>query len=285
MRTAAYVKLTKPRIIVLLLVTTVPAMVLAARALPSLWLVVATLAGGTLAAGGANAINQYVDRDIDRVMLRTRRRPLPAHALEPWKALAFGVALGAVAFVLLTLTVNLLAAVLSIAAMAFYVFVYTMWLKRRSAQNIVIGGVAGAVPVLVGWAAVTGGLGWAAGVMFAIVFAWTPAHFWALSLRYRDDYAAANVPMLPVVAGEERTRRQILRYAVATVAVSVALAPVAHLGWVYAVSALGLGAWFVASAERLRRRPTPAAAMAVFHVSIVYLALLFGAIALDALVH
>ncbi|HCP62027.1 MAG TPA: protoheme IX farnesyltransferase [Actinobacteria bacterium] len=281
---SAYVRLTKPRIIELLLVTTVPAMVLADRGIPSLWLMLATLAGGTLAAGGANAINQYLDRDIDQIMSRTRGRPLPAHAIEPRRALAFGIALGLVSFGFLTLTVNLLSAVLSLAALAFYVFVYTMWLKRRSTQNIVIGGAAGAVPALVGWAAVTGRVGWPAVVLFAIVFVWTPPHFWALALRYQGDYAAAGIPMLPVVAGRETTVRQILWYSIALVATSLVLIPVGHVGWFYAVAAIGLGAEFVRRAVRLRSNATTALAMSLFGYSIVYLAALFLAVAVDTVV-
>jgi len=281
---SAYVRLTKPRIIELLLVTTVPAMVLADRGIPSLWLMLATLAGGILAAGGANAINQYLDRDIDQIMSRTRGRPLPAHAIEPRRALAFGIALGLVSFGFLTLTVNLLSAVLSLAALAFYVFVYTMWLKRRSTQNIVIGGAAGAVPALVGWAAVTGRVGWPAVVLFAIVFVWTPPHFWALALRYQGDYAAAGIPMLPVVAGREATVRQILWYSIALVATSLVLIPVGHVGWFYAVAAIGLGAEFVRRAVRLRSNATTALAMSLFGYSIVYLAALFLAVAVDTVV-
>jgi len=280
----AYVRLTKPRIVVLLLITTVPAMVLADRGVPSPWLILATLFGGTLSAGGANAINQYLERDIDEIMLRTRRRPLPSRRIEPRSALLFGLALGVAGFAFLWATVNLLSAALATAAMAFYVLVYTVWLKRRSPQNIVIGGAAGAVPALVGWTAVTGRIGWPAVVLFLIVFVWTPPHFWALSLRYRRDYAAAGVPMLPVVAGEEETRRQIAWYSVGLVGISLTLVPVAHMGFVYLVAALVLGARFVSGALRLRRRPTPAAAMALFRFSLVYLAVLFAAVAVDTLV-
>ena len=280
----AYVRLTKPRIVVLLLITTVPAMVLADRGVPSPWLILATLFGGTLSAGGANAINQYLERDIDEIMLRTRRRPLPSRRIEPRSALLFGLALGVAGFAFLWATVNLLSAALATAAMAFYVLVYTVWLKRRSPQNIVIGGAAGAVPALVGWTAVTGRIGWPAVVLFLIVFVWTPPHFWALSLRYRRDYAAAGVPMLPVVAGEEETRRQIAWYSVGLVGISLTLVPVAHMGFVYLVAALVLGARFVSGALRLRRRPTPAAAMALFRFSLVYLAVLFAAVAVDSLV-
>jgi protoheme IX farnesyltransferase len=281
---SAYLKLTKPRIILLLLVTTVPAMVLAAEGIPSLALIAATLAGGTVAAAGANAINQYLDRDIDEIMSRTRGRPLPTHVIEPRRALGFGLLLGAASFAFLALTVNLLAALLALVALAFYVLVYTLWLKRRSPQNIVIGGAAGAVPVLVGWAAVTGQVEWPAVVLFAIVFMWTPPHFWALSLRYQGDYAAAGVPMLPVVAGPDRTVRTILVYAVLLVATSLVLVPVGGAGPLYAVSALLLGGLFVARAEMLRRHPSGVTAIALFRFSIAYLALLFLAVAVDAVV-
>jgi len=281
---SAYVALTKPRIVLLLLVTTVPAMILAARGLPSVALIAATLFGGTLSAGGANAINQYVDRDIDRIMLRTRRRPLPSRRIAPPRALAFGLALGAAGFVFLWLFTNLLAAALATAAMAFYVFVYTIWLKRRSPQNIVIGGAAGAAPALVGWAAATGRVGWPAVVLFAIVFVWTPPHFWALSLRYRADYEEAGVPMLPVVAGEAVTVRQILVYSVVLVATSLLLIPIGHVGLLYAVAAVILGAWFVLGALRLRSQPTTPRAVALFHLSIAYLALLFAAVGVDVLI-
>src|SRR3954451_24265057 len=211
-RLAAYVALTKPRIIELLLITTLPTMIVAQRGLPSGWLMLATLVGGSLAAGGANAINMYVDRDIDRLMGRTRNRPLVTGVVTPVEALVFAIALEVAAFVELWLIVNPLSAVLAVSATLFYVFVYTLWLKRSTANNIVIGGAAGAVPVLVGWAAVTGSLGLAPWVLFAIIFAWTPPHFWALAIRYRDDYARAEVPMLPVVETLPRTARKILLY-------------------------------------------------------------------------
>ena len=277
-----YVQLTKPRIIVLLLITTVPAMMLAERGIPSPWLVLATLFGGTLAAGAANTINMYVDRDIDAVMRRTRSRPLPAHRVEPARALAFGVVLAAVSLAFMIAAVNLAAALLAQAAILFYVFVYTIGLKRSTPQNIVIGGAAGAVPVLVGWAAVTGGVGWPAVILFAIVFFWTPPHFWALALRHAEDYAAAGVPMLPVVAGPERTRRQIAGYTVITIATSLALVPVAPMGMIYLAAAIGLGAWFLAYVATLWRAGTVAASLVVFRASILYLALLFLAVAVDA---
>jgi protoheme IX farnesyltransferase len=281
----AYVALTKPRIIELLLVTTVPTMVLAAGGMPSLPLMVAVVVGGTLAAGGANAINMFVDRDIDDVMRRTRHRPLPRHAVGPRGALAFGIALSAVAFVWLWLTVNLLSAVLALSATAFYVFVYTLWLKRSTPQNIVIGGAAGCVPVLVAWAAVTGEVGVPALVLFAIVFYWTPPHFWALALRYRSDYAAARVPMLPVVRGEAETARQIVLYTIALVAVSLLLLPAAKMGWIYLVAAVVLGALYLWRALRLHADAgSGRGAIGLFRYSISYLTLLFAAVAADALV-
>ncbi len=282
-RVTAYYRLTKPEIIFLLLITTVPAMVLAARGLPPAWLILATLVGGALSAGSANAINMYLDRDIDQVMKRTRRRPLPAHAVSPDQALRFGFALGALSFFFLAITVNVLAAELALAAIAFYVFVYTMWLKRSTPQNIVIGGAAGAVPALVGWAAVTGSLAAPAWVLFAIVFVWTPPHFWALAMRYQGDYAAAGIPMLPVVRGEDETRRQIFLYSLVLFATSLVLAPVAAMGPVYLATALALGGTFVYRALRLWRDPDPARAWGLFKFSIWYLAALFGAVAIDAL--
>jgi heme o synthase len=279
-----YIALTKPRIIELLLVTTVPTMVLAQRGIPSVWLMVATVVGGTLAAGGANVINQYIDRDIDDVMRRTRHRPLPAQAVTPPRALAFGIGLSIFSFAWLTLTVNLLAALLAASAIAFYVFVYTLWLKRSSPQNIVIGGAAGCVPVLVGWAAVTGTVDVPALVLFAIVFYWTPPHFWALALRFKGDYAAAGVPMLPVVRGEAETARQIVLYSVLLVAVSLLLFPAAGMGIIYLASAIGLGLAFVWYAVRLvRDGENGRAAIRLFRFSISYLTLLFMAVAADAL--
>jgi len=283
------VALTKPRIVELLLVTTLPTMVVAERGVPPVGLMAATLAGGALAAGGANAINMFVDRDIDRLMHRTRNRPLVTGAVTPRSALTFAVSLEVLAFVELWLLVNLLSAVLAVSATAFYVFVYTLWLKRRSTQNIVIGGAAGAVPVLVGWAAVTGTLSWPPVVLFAIIFIWTPPHFWALAVRYRDDYRAANVPMLPVVASMLRTTREILVYTVLLVAVSLLFAAVAHMGPIYTVTAAVLGAVFVGMAGRLWTRArgdraTGRDAMRLFGYSITYLTLLFVVMAVDVLV-
>ena len=285
----AYVALTKPRIIELLLVTTLPTMVVAQRGLPPVWLMAATLVGGALAAGGANAINMYVDRDIDRLMKRTKNRPLVTGAVTPAAALVFALALEVAAFVELWLAVNLLSAVLAISATLFYVFVYTLWLKRRSSQNIVIGGAAGAVPVLVGWAAVTNSLAWAPVVMFAIIFIWTPPHFWSLAVRYKEDYAAADVPMLPVVASMKRTTTEIVYYTVALVAVSFLLGPVAHLGWVYMITAAVLGAGFLYFVTRLwglaqNSEVGGRDAMRVFGFSITYLTVLFVAMAADVLI-
>jgi heme o synthase len=283
-RVRGYVTLTKPRIIELLLVTTVPTMVVAKQGLPSAWLVLATVAGGALAAGGANAINMYVDRDIDRVMRRTRDRPLVTGTVSPGGALTFAVGLELAALALLWWAVNPLSAVLALSATLFYVFVYTLWLKRTSTQNIVIGGAAGAVPVLVGWAAVTGSLALAPLLLFAVIFLWTPPHFWSLAVRYRDDYVAAEVPMLPAVVSLDRTARQILAYAVLLWATSIVLGPVAHLGALYALTASVLGAVFVAYALRLLRTPTAGVAMRVFGYSITYLTLLFLAMGVDVLV-
>ena len=283
-KVGAYVALTKPRIIELLLITTVPTMVLAERGWPSTWLVIATLIGGTLAAGGANAINMYVDRDIDRLMERTKNRPLVTGAVEPRNALVFGVVLEILAFAVLWATSNLLAAMLALAATAFYVGVYTLWLKRTSRQNIVIGGAAGAVPVLVGWAAVRNDITWAPIVLFAAMFFWTPPHFWALAIRYADDYRAANVPMLPAVVPFENAIRQMIGHTVALVACTMLLIPVADLGAIYSVSAIVLGVVFIAATIWLGRNPNPTASMRVFGYSITYVTLLFGAMTLDVLV-
>ncbi|MCU1463314.1 MAG: Protoheme farnesyltransferase [Acidimicrobiales bacterium] len=283
-RVAAFVALTKPRIIELLLVTTVPTMIVARRGWPATWLVVATVVGGTLAAGGANAINMVIDRDIDAVMHRTRNRPLVTGEIEPGEALIFAIALEAIAFVELAVMANLLSAVLAVSATLFYVFVYTLWLKRRSVENIVIGGAAGAVPVLVGWSAVTGRLDWAPVVLFAIIFYWTPPHFWALAVKYRDDYSAAGVPMLPSVASLAVTARRILLYTLLLWSVSLLFVPVGHMGIVYLVAAVVLGGVFTAMAVHLVRDTTTVVAMRLFSWSITYVALLFGAMAIDQLV-
>jgi protoheme IX farnesyltransferase len=294
-RIRAYVALTKPRIIELLLVTTVPAMVLATRWVPGIdwgdwgWKVAWTLIGGTLAAGSANAINCYLDRDIDSLMTRTRRRPLPAHQVEPENAVVFGLLLGVISFVLMAWTINLLAAFLTLLAIAFYVVVYTMLLKRSTPQNIVIGGAAGALPPVIGWAAVTGDIGIPALVLFALVFYWTPPHFWALSLRIRKDYAAAGVPMLPVVRGIPETTRQIALYTLLMVAISLLLWPVARMGLIYLGAAVGLGAVFIWQAYGLWRRgaseeASTQGAIRLYRYSISYLSLLFVAVAIDALI-
>jgi protoheme IX farnesyltransferase len=284
----ALVALTKPRIIELLLVTTLPTMVLAQRGLPSLRLVLVTLIGGTLAAGSANTINCYIDRDIDAVMKRTSRRPLVNNqgAVKPTEALIWGIALGASATLLLGLEANWLAASLADAAIGFYVFVYTLLLKRRSPSNIVIGGAAGCFPVLVAWAAVKGTVAVPAIVLFAVIFLWTPPHFWALAMKFKDDYARANVPMLPVVASPAAVTRKIVLYSYAMVAATLALAP--YAGWLYAIAAVGLGAWFLLEAHRLDAqvradgtdKPFP---MRLFHLSIGYLTLLFVVVAIAAL--
>jgi protoheme IX farnesyltransferase len=280
-RVAAYVALTKPRIIELLLITTLPSMVLAAGRWPGLWLVVATLIGGTLSAGGANALNMYYDRDIDQLMRRTRSRPLARHEVSPRNALIFGVALGVVGFGWLWLFTTVLAAGIATAALLFYVFVYTKGLKRSSVQNIVIGGAAGAAPALVGWAAVTGTVSLPAWVLFLIVFYWTPPHFWALAVRYKDDYAAAGVPMLPVVAGVEATTRRMLLYTGLMVGVSLLLVPLGGMSWIYLGAALVLGAWFVWDTWRVVVHPDQA--MRLFTTSTVYLSALFASVMLDVL--
>ena len=281
---AAYFALTKPRIIELLLVTTFPAMVVAADGLPNLWLVLATLFGGGLAAGGANAINCYLDRDIDAIMNRTQKRPIPAGLIAPERALAFGVGLGVVSFVFLTLSVNLLTALLATSAILFYVFIYTVWLKRSSVENIVIGGAAGAVPPLCGWAAVTGSLDAAPLIMFAIIFLWTPPHFWALAIGYTSDYAKAGVPMLPVTQGHEEARRRSFVYAIVTVGASLALCAIDAVGLVYLFVASLTGAAFLWFAWRQLRLATLQSALSLFRYSTTYLALLFAAMAGDRLI-
>ena len=283
----AYVALTKPRIIELLLVTTVPAMVLAARGLPSLTTLVATLIGGTLAAAGANSMNSVYDRDIDSIMKRTSTRPMVTGEISPAAGWAFGSALSALSVLWLAWTTNLLAAGLAGLAVFLYVVGYTMILKRRTSQNIVWGGAAGCFPVLIGWAAVTGHLSWTPWILFLVIFLWTPPHYWPLSLRFRDDYHSAGVPMLPVVADTRKVANQILWYAIATVLASLALVPIAPMGWIYAIGSLLLGLVFVWESVLLRRRtlrdedPKP---MRLFHWSITYLALLFLLVALDPLI-
>ena len=283
-RIGGYVALTKPRIIELLLVSTVPTMVVAERGLPSIWLMVATVVGGTLSAGGANAINMYVDRDIDAVMDRTKGRPLVTGLVTPRAALTFAIGIEVISFGFLWAFVNLLSAVLAVSACLFYVFVYTLWLKRTSERNIVIGGAAGAAPVLIGWSAVTNNLSWAPVVLFAVMFYWTPPHFWALAIKYKDDYARADVPMLPSVAAYETVTRRIIAYTVAVVALTLVFGAVAELEWIYFGSAVVLGAGFLALAVKVHRTESPAVAMRLFTYSITYITLLFGAMAVDVLV-
>ncbi len=280
----AYVRLTKPRVIELLLVTSVPPMMLAAGGFPAGRLLAAVLIGGALAAGGANTINCWVERDSDQLMKRTHDRPLPAGEVVPSHALTFGIVLNVVAFAYLALAANLLAASLTITATLFYVFVYTIWLKPRTQQNIVIGGAAGAVPVLVGWAAVRGDVGAPAWILFAVVFFWTPAHFWALAFKYRDDYARAGIPMLPVLRSPAETGRQITAYAVMTAAVTLTLGVVTHVSLFYVVVAAVLGLAFVVQAVQLARDVSPTAAIRFFGYSNVYLLLVFAAVAVDALI-
>jgi protoheme IX farnesyltransferase len=282
-RLKGYVALTKPRIIELLLVTTVPTMVVAERGMPPLWLIAMTVLGGTLAAGGANAINMVVDRDIDKVMDRTKGRPLVTGVMTPRAALTFAIALEVIAFVLLWTTVNLLSAVLAVAACLFYVFVYTLWLKRTSTNNIVIGGAAGAVPVLIGWSSVTDRLDWAPVVLFAVIFIWTPPHFWALAIRYREDYAKADVPMLPAVVSVRTTATRIFAYTLLLWALTLLFSPVAGMGPLYLGTAVVLGGLFTVMSWRLIHDATSARAMRLFSYSITYITLLFGAMALDQL--
>lgn len=287
-RTSSFIALTKPRIIELLLVSTVPTMILAERGMPSIWLIVATVVGGTFAAGGANAINMYVDRDIDGEMERTKNRPLVTGEVQPTEALVFAVGLEIVAFVWLWSFVNFLSAALAVAACLFYVFVYTIWLKRTSKQNIVIGGAAGAMPALIGWSSVTNDVELPAVILFLIIFFWTPPHFWALAIRYADDYALASVPMMPVVAGQKATARQILVYSVFVWACSLWLWPAADMGWIYLIAAIGIGAMFTGGAVQMVREADPARleklAIRYFSFSITHLTVLFGAIAIDQLV-
>ncbi len=286
---AAYVGLTKPRVIELLLLTTVPVMFFAAQGVPPLGLVAATVVGGSLSAGSASVFNCVYDRDIDEQMRRTRRRALPRHLVSPRAALIFGFVLAALSTVVLLLWVNPLSAVLSLTANAFYVFGYTMLLKRRTTQNIVWGGLAGCFPALIGWTAVTGELSWIPVVLFAVVFFWTPPHTWALALRYREDYANVDVPMLPVVAPAREVGRQVVIYSWVMVAVSLTLWPVAGTGVVYPVAAAVLGAGFLLEAHRLWGRArdtedlTRIQPMRLFHASNLYLSLLFVAVALDPL--
>jgi len=278
-----YIALTKPRIIELLLITTVPTMVVAAAGWPDWWLIAVTLLGGSLAAGGANAINMYIDRDIDKLMKRTQTRPLVTGLIKPKNALVFAVLLEIVAFAVLWLGANLLSALLALGATAFYVFVYSLWLKRTSKQNIVIGGAAGAVPTLVGWAAVTNSVGWPAIWLFVIIFLWTPPHFWALAIRHADEYRAANVPMLPTVVAIDKTVRTMVAYTVVLTLTTLVLIPVANLGLIYGLTAATAGLGFIIGTAMLSRRPTEAWSMRVFSFSITYVTVLFGAMMLDVL--
>jgi protoheme IX farnesyltransferase len=280
----AYLNLTKPRIIVLLLITTLGGMVIAARSLPSLDLIFWTLLGGALAAGGANAINCYLDRDIDQLMHRTRRRSLPAGRVSPRNALIYGIVLGTLSFAILATFANLLAAALAQVGLLFYVLIYTGYLKRSTPQNIVIGGAAGAMPPLVGWAAVTGQVDLLGLCLFALIFFWTPPHFWALSLLTSEDYARANVPMLPLVLGEAETRRQVLLYSVLLVALTLLIFTSGELGWLYLAAAATLGAVLLVYAVRLLRAGTARRARQMFMFSNLYLALIFTAMAVDRIV-
>jgi len=282
----AYVALTKPRVIELLLVVTAPTMILAQNGIPSLWLVLATLIGGALSAGSAGAFNCYIDRDIDRVMKRTKNRPLVTGELTDRQALIFAWALGVGSIVWLWVFTNWLAALLSLAAILLYVVLYTMVLKRRTAQNIVWGGVAGCMPVLIGWAAVTGDLSWPPFILFAVIFLWTPPHYWPLSMKYRDDYRAAGVPMLAVVRGRTQVGLQVILYAWATVACSLLLIPIAGMGLLYSAVALVTGGWFIYETHRLYNlaiRHEHISPMRVFHGSIMYLTLVFVAVGIDPL--
>lgn len=284
----AYVALTKPRVIELLLVTTVPAMILAEKGLPSIWLVLSVLLGGTLSAGSANAFNCYIDADIDKIMGRTQNRPLVTGELTKREALTFAYVLAFISSILLYVTAGLLAALLSLAAILFYVFVYTLLLKRKTPQNIVWGGAAGAAPVLIGWAAVTGELSAAAWILFLIIFLWTPPHYWPLSMKYRDDYQAAGVPMLPVVRKPKVVGAQILLYSWAMVTSSLLLIPAAQMGLIYSLTALGFGVWFTVEATILYRQSQTGevkSPMRLFHGSISYLTVLFLAVAVDPLVY
>jgi protoheme IX farnesyltransferase len=283
-KVGGYVALTKPRIIELLLITTVPTMFVAQQGVPPVWLMVATVLGGALAAGGANAINMVIDQDIDKLMKRTSGRPLVTGVMTGRNALIFALTLEALAFVWLWAFANLLSAVLAISATLFYVFVYSLWLKRTSTHNIVIGGAAGSVPVLVGWAAVANSLSWAPIVLFLVIFYWTPPHFWALAIKYRDDYSAASVPMLPSVRSLEVTANRIIRYTIIQVALTVVFAPVAGMGLLYLMSAIVLGVVFTAYTFVVRKELTERSAMRLFSFSITYITLLFGAITLDVVI-
>jgi protoheme IX farnesyltransferase len=284
----AYLALTKPRIIELLLVTTAPVMILAQQGIPDLWLMLATLVGGALSAGSAGAFNCYIDRDIDRVMKRTSKRPLVTGELSDREALVFSWAIGAASILWLGLLVNWLSAILSLAALLFYVVLYTLVLKRRTSQNIIWGGIAGCFPVLIGWSAVTNSLSWTPFILFVVIFLWTPPHYWPLSMKYRTDYAAAQVPMLAVVRGRTQVGLQVILYAWATVACSLLLVPVGQMGVVYTVIAAVSGGWFIFESHRLYSmaiRHEEVKPMKVFHSSISYLTLLFVGVGIDPLLH
>ena len=279
-----YIALTKPRIIELLLITTIPTMVVAEGGWPSLGLILITLLGGTLAAGGANAINMYIDRDIDALMERTKMRPLVTGLIAPRNALIFAVALEIIAFGVLWAGANFLSACLALSATFFYVFIYSLWLKRTSKQNIVIGGAAGAVPVLVGWSAVTNSLSWTPWLLFLVIFLWTPPHFWALAIKHREDYTAAGVPMLPVVESHEKVIQSMILYTIALTIASLIIVPVGHLGWVYGISAAVLGSAFLWGTIALGRTNSPSASMKLFSFSISYISVLFVALTVDVFV-
>ena len=283
-RIFGFIALMKLRVVELLLITTVPTMVVAEEGLPSLWLIIATLFGGTLAAGGANAINMFIDRDIDKLMERTKGRPLVTGVLSPRSALIFAISIEILAFIWLWAFVNLLSAFLAVAACLFYVFVYSLWLKRSSTSNIVIGGAAGAVPVLIGWSSVTNSLDWPPVILFLLIFLWTPPHFWALAIRYREDYSNANVPMLPVIEGTKVTGYRMVLYAFQVWAISLIFVPVADMGLIYLISAILLGAIFTFFSFQVMIRPTQKSAMRLFGFSISYITILFTLIAVDQLV-
>jgi heme o synthase len=290
-RVMAFVALTKPRIIELLLITTIPVMFLAAQGVPDLWLVLATCVGGYLSAGGANALNMYVDRDIDALMHRTESRPLVTGIVSPREGLVFGLSLMVISTLWFGLLVNWLSAALSLGALLFYVLVYTMVLKRRTSQNIVWGGIAGCMPVLIGWSAVTAELSWAALILFLVIFFWTPPHYWPLSMKVRDDYERVGVPMLPVVAGSVTVARQIVLYSWVMVVVSLLLWPLGYVGWFYTTVALAAGGWWLWEAHALHARAKSGAKgaklkeMRLFHWSITYVSLLFVAVAIDPFLH
>ena len=279
-----FIALMKLRVVELLLITTVPTMIVAEEGLPSVWLIVATLLGGTLAAGGANAINMYIDRDIDKLMERTKNRPLVTGVLTSTEALSFAILIEAIAFVWLWIFVNLLSALLAASACLFYVFVYSLWLKRSSTSNIVIGGAAGAVPVLIGWSSVTNSIDWPPIILFLVIFLWTPPHFWALAIRYKDDYSNAEVPMLPVVEGTKVTGYRMVLYAFQVWAASLIFVPVADMGVVYLITAIAMGAIFTLFSFQVMTNPTKKSAMRLFGFSISYITILFSLMAVDQLV-